>query len=68
MEANSNYVPLECAVCGFSLGTGFPGQGYCTRCGEYAGTRASRNDVGGVIGALALLGLGLLAAYLISRG
>ncbi len=67
METGSGLGQLECAVCGASLGMGLPGNQYCSRCGQYVIGRAVQGNTAAVIGAVIAVGLGLLAAYLISR-
>ena len=66
-----NEVPVDCAVCGFFLGSGIPGgTAYCTRCQGFVITRARTGNLGSVIGALAVvgvgLGLGILAAKILN--
>lgn len=59
---------LECALCGFSLGTGIPGsRRWCSSCGRYVVSRAEAGDGGAVLGAALAVGAGLAAAYLLSR-
>ncbi|MDE1854362.1 MAG: hypothetical protein KGI38_11535 [Thaumarchaeota archaeon] len=52
--------PLDCVVCGLSLGSGVPGgQKYCQRCESYVTTKA-RVGSGAVVGGLILLGVGVV--------
>ncbi len=66
MSAN-NQVQIDCAVCGFFLGSGIPGGSrYCARCKRSVLTEARAGNLGAVLGALAVVGLGLLVAKLLS--
>lgn len=59
---------LECALCGFLVGTGLPGQRrYCARCEEYVVTEARSGNAAAVGGAIAAVAIGLIGAYLIKK-
>jgi hypothetical protein len=51
-------VPIECAACGFFIGSGLPGGTYfCSKCQDLVVAKARQGDLGTVIGALAIVGL-----------
>lgn len=59
---------VECGLCGFSLGLGIPGsKRWCTDCAKYVVAKAEGGDGGAVLGAAIAVGIGLLAAYGLSR-
>ena len=57
--------PVDCAVCGLSLGSGIPGGSkYCGRCADYVRTKAragSSDSLGGLI----ILGAAFFAGVLV---
>ena len=64
--------PVDCAACGFFLGSGIPGGSlYCSRCQRIVLARARAGNLGAVFGALLVVGvgvgLGLLAAKLLNE-
>ena len=53
--------PIDCAVCGFDLGTGVPGGSkYCGRCEQYVLTKAKQGNPD-ALGGLVILGLAVVA-------
>lgn len=67
MTANGE-VPLDCAACGFFLGSGFPGgTAFCSRCQQTVVTKARAGNLGAAIGALFLVGLGIAVGALVIK-
>ena len=61
-------IPVECAACGFFLGSGLPGSTYfCSKCESYVVARARGGNLWDVVGALALVGLAIGIGALIAE-
>ncbi len=61
-------VPVECAACGFFLGSGLPGgTHFCSRCQDIVVTRARAGNLGAVVGALAVVVLAIGIGALIAK-
>lgn len=58
--------PIDCAVCGFDLGTGLPGESkYCSRCERYVLTKAKQGSPD-TLGGLVILGLAVVAGLAVA--
>jgi hypothetical protein len=63
-----NEVEIECGLCGLSLGLGLPGsRKWCRDCAKDVESRSRNGDGGALVGAAIAVGVGLLAAYALSR-
>lgn len=59
---------VECGLCGLSLGIGVPGgKRWCSECGHYVVAQVERGHGRAAAGAVAAVGVGLVAAYVLSR-
>ncbi len=62
---SASEVPVDCAICGFFLGSGFPGgTAFCSKCQDYVVTRARTSNLGAVLGALVVVGVGVGLGFL----